>query len=126
MSVTHITALRNVLADAVDNYINTTGGGTAQVLIRESTTNLVAFDLANPAFGAASGGTVTLNSVPIAATASADGVADNARITDRAGAKAVDCSVTGSGGGGDIEASNTSISNGQDCELVSLTYSAPA
>lgn len=125
MAVTHSTALRNVLADAVDNYINTTGGGTAQVQILDGSTQLVSFDLANPAFGAASSGTITLNSTPIAGTASAAGTADIGQITDRGGTDVIFCSVTGSGGGGDIEASNTSIANGQSCSLTSLTYSAP-
>jgi hypothetical protein len=126
MAVTHVTALRSVLADAVDNYINTTGGGTATIVLRQSTTDIVSFDLANPAFGAAASGVITLASTPISATAGAAGTVDNAEINDRGGAQAVACSVTGSGGGGDIEVSNTNIANGQDCELTSLTYTAPA
>lgn len=126
MTVTHATALRTVLADAVDNYINTTGGGTASIVLRDSTTDIVSFALANPAFGAASSGVITLASTPIAATAGASGDVDNGEINDRAGAMAVACSVSGSGGGGDIEVSNTNIANGQDCSLDSLTYTAPA
>lgn len=125
MAVTHSTALRNVLADAVDNYINTTGGGTAQVQILDGTTQLVAFNLSNPAFGAASGGTITLAGTPIAGTAGAAGDADLGQITDRGGTDCVFFTVTGSGGGGDVEASNTNIANGQSCSLTSLTYSAP-
>src|SRR5262245_41213015 len=98
MAVTHSTALRNVLADAVDNYINTTGGGTAQVLILDSSTTLVAFNLGNPAFGSASSGTITLSGTPIGpANAVADGTADIGQITNRAGTASVFCSVTGTG-----------------------------
>jgi hypothetical protein len=128
MAVTHATALRTVLADAVDNYINTTGATDASgdLVIRASTTILVTFVLANPAFGAASSGVITLASTPIAATASAAGTADNFQIRDRANASAVAGSVTATGGGGDITVSNTSIANGQNCSLDSLTYAAPA
>lgn len=125
MSVTHDTAMRNTLADAVDNRINT-GAGTAKLRLRASTTTIVDFDLSDPAFGSASSGTITLNSVPIAATAAASGVVDNAQLLDQDGVAAVACSVTGTGGGGDIEVSNPNIASGQDCSLESLTYSAPA
>lgn len=124
MAVTTVTALRNVLADAVDNYINTTGGGTAQTVLRDGVTTIVAFNEANPAFGAASGGTITLASVPIAANASASGEVDNAILTARDGTTALSCSVTATGMGGDIEVSNVNIANGQACSLDSLTYTA--
>lgn len=125
MAVTHDTALRSTLADAVDARINT-GSGTAKVRLRASTTTIVDFDLDNPAFGAASSGVITLAGVPIEATAGATGVVDNAQILDRDGSAAVACSVTGIGGGGDIEVSNVNIASGQDCTLESLTYTASA
>jgi hypothetical protein len=123
MSVTHVTAVRSALADKVDDLINT-GGGTAKVRLRATTTTIVDFNLANPAFGNAASGVITLASVPIAATAGASGSVDNAQILDRGGSVVLSCSVTGSGGGGDIEVSNVSIANGQDCSLTSLTYTA--
>lgn len=129
MAVTHVTALRNVIADAVDNYINTTGATDASgdLQIQDSgSVVLVEFTLQNPAFGAAGSASMTLAGVPIAATASATGTASKGRIRDRANADAVLFSVTASGGGGDVIASNTSIANGQSCSLTSLTYTAPA
>lgn len=127
MAVTHATTLRTVLADAVDNYINTTGATDASgdLVIRASTTILVTFVLANPAFGAAASGVITLAGVPIAAVAGAAGTADNFQIRDRANAAAVSGSVTATGGGGDITVSNTSIAASQSCTLDSLTYTAP-
>lgn len=128
MAVTHVTALRNVLADAVDNYLNTTGSADTggDLVIRASTTILVTFEFQNPAFGAAAAGVITLAGVPISATAGAAGTADNALVRDRDNAQAMACSVTGAGGGGDVEVSNTNIANGQDCSLDSFTYTAPA
>lgn len=123
-AITHATATRNAISDAVDAHINT-GGGTAVLKIRQSTTDLVSFNLQNPAFGASSSGTITLAGVPIAATAGAAGTADGFQILDRGGALVLSGSVTGNGGGGDIEVSNTSIANGQSCSLTALTYTAP-
>jgi hypothetical protein len=128
MSVTHITAVRNLLADAIDNYINTTGTTNAggKLRLRASTTTIVDFVLANPAFGAAASAVITLAGTPIAATAGASGSVDNAQLLDRDEAVVLSCSVTAPGGGGDIEVSNVSIANGQDCSLTSLTYTAPS
>lgn len=127
MAVTHITALRTVLADAVDNYINTTGSADASgdLSIRDGATNLVIFILANPAFGAAVAGVITLLGVPIAQNAIAAGVASSFLIRDRDNATVLSGSVTATGGGGDITVSNTSIANLQPCTLDSLTYTAP-
>lgn len=125
MAVTHDVAMRNVLADVVDDRINT-GSGAAKVRLRASTTTIVDFDLPNPAFGSASGGAIVLNGIPIDATAAAAGVVDNAQILDRNGAAVITCSVTGVGGGGDIVVTNVNITSGQACSLDSLTYAAPA
>lgn len=123
MAVTHLAALRNILADAVDAHVNT-GAGTAVARLRDSTTVLVSFSLLNPAFGAAASGIITLNGVALEATAVADGDADNAQIVNRNGDVSLSCSVTAIGMGGDIEVSNPNIATGQDCTLESLTYEA--
>ncbi len=123
MSVTHATAVRSALADLIDTLVNT-GSGTAVLRLRDSTTTIVDFDLQDPAFGAASSGVITLEGTPIAATAEASGDVDNAQLLDQDGGTVLSCSVTGTGGGGDIEVSNVSIANGQDCSLTSLTYTA--
>lgn len=125
MSVTHATTVRSALADLIDTLVNT-GSGTAKLRLRDSTTTIVDFNLADPAFGAASSGVITLQSTPIAATAGASGDVDNAQLLDQDGGVVLSCSVTATSGGGDIEVSNISIANGQDCSLTSLTYTAPA
>lgn len=128
MAVTHVTALRNTVADAVDNYLNTTGAGNASARLRISTstpTTLVEFVLQNPAFGAASGGVITAAGLPIAAVAVATGTASQGTIVDRVPADAILFSVTATGGGGDVTVSNTSIATSQNCSLDTLTYTAP-
>lgn len=125
MSVTHLTALRTILADAVDDHVNT-GSGTAVLQLRDGTTVVVEFDLSNPAFGAAAAGIITLADTPLAATAEADGELDNFQIVNRNGDVSLAGSVTATGMGGDIEVTNVNVANGQDCELESLTYAAAA
>lgn len=126
MAVTHVTALRTYLADAVETYLDSAGTSNCKLQIRASSTVLVEFVLSNPPFSAAVAGVITLRDTPINATAIAAGTADNAIILDAAGATAISCSVTGTGGGGDIEISNPSIALSQACILQSLSYAAPA
>jgi len=125
MAVTHLTALRSILADAVDDHVNT-GAGQSVLRLRDATTMIVAFDLGNPAFSVAVDGVLTLNGTPIEAQAEADGDVDNFQIVNRNGDVTLQGSVTAVGMGGDIEVTNISVANGQDCELESLTYEAPA
>jgi hypothetical protein len=53
MSLTHATVTRNALADKITTLL----GATGKLRFRASTTTIVDINLANPAFGAASGGT---------------------------------------------------------------------
>ena len=126
MALTHSTAMRNVLADAVDTAINT-GSGTATLVIKDSSTVLATINLQNPAFGASSSGTITLAGVPLEdASADGTGTADSFDIEDRDGTVVVSGTVTATSGGGDIELDNTSINATQSVAITSLTYSAPA
>lgn len=126
MSITHNTTLRSAIADLVDATVNT-GAGTAKLRILDGATTVVDFDLADPAFGAASSGVITLQSTPIAAQAVATGAeVDNFQLLDKDAGVVLSGSVTATGGGGDIEVTNTNIAENQDCSLDSLTYTAPA
>lgn len=121
MAVTHLEALRNTRANATDDHVNT-GAGTAKLRLRGGTTTIVDFDLPNPAFGAAASGTIAMNGLPINATAVAAGTVDNAQVINRNGDVSFSMSVTGIGGGGDLEVSNVSIASAQECTLESFTY----
>lgn len=108
---------RDAQADAFDTLINT-GGGTAVLRLRNSTTTLVSFNLSNPAFGASSSGAITLSGVTISATAAAGTATavDNYQILDRGGTVQWTGSVTGS----------DTITSGQTCNLTSLVITWPA
>lgn len=110
------TAARDAQADAFDALVNT-GGGTAVLRLRNSTTTLVSFNLSNPAFGASSTGTITLNGTTISATASAGTATavDNYQILDRGGAVVWGGVVTGS----------DTITNGQTCNCTSFAITWP-
>lgn len=125
MAVTHATPLRSAIADAVGMYINSAGSGTPTLEIRASSTILIIFNLLNPAFDAAVSGVITLDGVPIPATAIAAGIADNFVLRDANGDSALTGSVTATDGGGDVEVTNTSVATGQAASLTALSYTAP-
>jgi hypothetical protein len=116
-ATTIATAARDAQADAFDALINT-GGGTAVLRLRNSTTTLVTFNLSNPAFGASSSGAITLSGVTISATAAAGTATavDNYQILDRGGTVQWTGGVTGS----------DTITSGQTCNLTSLVITWPA
>lgn len=117
------------MADTVDDQVN--AGSTdanGDLIIEESSgpTTLATIELNDPAFGAASSGSMTLDGLPKSDT-SADntGTADRFTVRDKNNAKVFDGSVTGTGGGGDMELDNTSINSGQTVEITSFDYTAP-
>jgi hypothetical protein len=116
-ATTIATSARDAQADAFDALVNT-GGGTAVLRLRNSTTTLVSFNLSNPAFGASSTGAITLSGVTISATASAGTATavDNYQILDRGGAVVWTGGVTGS----------DTITTGQTVNLTSLVITWPA
>lgn len=127
-AVTHVTALRSVIADAVDNYLKNTGTGNtdATLRLRDSITTIVDFEF-TLGFGSASSGVLTLADAPIEdVPAVGAGDVDNAQILDRDSGLAISCSVTATGMGGDIEMDNVSVAVDQLVTLTSLTYEAPA
>lgn len=115
------TALRNsIAADAIANL------NTLEVLHSDGTTVLVTFTIT---WGAGAAGVQEVQSTPVEATAAAAGTATTARIRksdDTPDERITGLTVTASGGGGDVEIDNTSISNGQTVNLTSLSITMPA
>lgn len=129
MALTHSTAARNAMLDSIDDQVNagtTDAAGDFVVLDSAGTTTLVTFLLSNPAFGAAASGSMSLAGVPKSNTAAATGTAAKFEIRDRDNAVVQSGTITATGGGGDVEADNTSIASGQTINLSSYTLTAPA
>lgn len=127
MAVTHITAVRNVLADAVVDRIDQgSANATGKVAILESSgpTLLAELDFQNPAFGAAAGGTATANAIDDDTSANNSGTADVGELRDRDDAVQVNCSVGATSSGEDIELSSVAITSGDTVSLSSMVYNA--
>jgi hypothetical protein len=135
MAVTLATTARNAAAAAVVGLLDA-GLAAGTIEIRSGVrpadpqtlatgTVLATVTLADPAGGAAANGVVTITD-PAAVTGAADGTATWARFLDSAGAAVLDCSVTATGGGGDITLSTTTISTGVTVDMGALTYTQPA
>lgn len=123
-----VDALRNTLADAIDTDI----GATGRVRFYDSTltTKIATIALANPAFGAASTGTITLDvtpalqdASPVAGTVGRIGLYQNA--TAASGAWRVLLGVATSGTP-DVTMANNVVATTDTVELSSLTITVPA
>ena len=118
------TALRNVLADAIDNEINT-GAGTATFLFETSgDVEVATIDLHNPAFGAAAAGVITLQGVPLSDTSATGGTTVQASVFDRDATKQFEMTVGTSGT--EIIISSTVIGATDQVDLTALTITVPA
>lgn len=127
------TAMATGLRDTID-----AGGGPGYVEIRTGTkpatvatgatgTLLATVTLADPS-GTVSAGVLTLSGLPKTDTAAdASGTAGWFRVYDSTGAAVVDGTVTGTGGGGDMEVDNPALVTGQTFSIVATsTFTMPA
>jgi hypothetical protein len=121
MAGTLSTAARNAACDAVVDLVDG-GAGAGKLKIKASTTVLVTITLSDPAFGAASNGVATAAGLPLSASASASGTADNAEITDSADTVIISGTLAAMG----ITLDNTSINSGQTVNITAFTHTQPA
>lgn len=125
MSITHASAVRDLLATVIKDYMEV-GAGNAILELRDGAVVSVTFDLNATPFAAASSGVITANGTPIAAVAAASVTAlDNFILSNQNGDEVITGSITAVSMGGDIEVTNVNVASGQDCSLESLTYEAP-
>ncbi len=130
MAITHPTGRRNTLCNTLVDLCDTGGTGTeGDVIITTgggTPTTLVTINLNDPAFGAASTGTATLDLTGgLTGTAGATGTAAVFQFRDKGNA-AVFSGTVGTATSADLQISNTSISSGEKIEITSFTYSASA
>lgn len=118
------TTLRDALANAIDDEVNT-GAGTATLVFETSgDVEVATIDLQNPAFGAASTGTITLAGTPLSDTSATGGTTAQASLEDRDGTKQLEMTVGTSGT--EIIITSTVIAATEQVDLTSLTITVPA
>jgi hypothetical protein len=131
MAVQYSETVRNAVLDAWETAMGTevkvqirTGAQPANCAAANSGTLLVEYTLASDWAAAASGGSKTLNSLPISGTAEATGTAAHYRIQNNAGTVCHEQgTITVTGGGGDMTIDNTSISDTQAVNITGYTKS---
>ncbi len=95
-------ALRKCLLDGVETFMNDTG--TATLVIRQTNLVLVTFSLAALPFAAAVSDSIIITTPPITNAALAVvGNANNFQLKSEAGVLGLSGTVSGVGGGGDVE-----------------------
>src|SRR6056297_2664421 len=104
MAVTHETATRNAMADAVVDLVDGGTGAGSLVLETSGDVEVATLAFSATAFGAASSGTATAASISDDSSA-AGGTVAQASFDDGDSTKILECCVPASGGGGDIELS---------------------
>lgn len=123
--VTHPTAVRDGLCNHVVDQLDE-GTPPGKLVFRTAGATAVAtLTFSNPAFGASSNGTAAAAAIT-SDTNAAGGTITNATLQNAAGTIKINCSVTATNGGGDIELNSVVVSAGQTVSMTSLTYSAPA
>ena len=126
MAITHTTTVRNALANLIDDQVNsgTTDANGDLVIMTSGDVEVATLALSNPAFGAASSGTITLAGVPKSDTNATGGTAALFKFQNRDNTEVFRGSVGTSGA--DLNLSSTSIGAGDTVQVTSFTYSAPA
>jgi len=125
MAVTHVTAVRDILCNAAVDEIDGGAGAGTLVFRTSGDVEVATLTFSDPAFGASSSGTATASAITADASATGGTIA-KAALTTSTPADKILCSVTATGGGGDIELNSVVVSAGQQVSVSSMTYSAPA
>jgi len=121
------TGHKNLVTDAAGDDFNSgkfriyTGSQPASGDDAPTGSLLVEITLPADAFSGASGG-VASKAGTWSAAASSGGVAGWFRMLNSALSRSIDGNVTGTGGGGDLELSNTNIASGQTVTINTFTY----
>lgn len=123
MAVTHPTAVRDSVCNHIVDQLDE-GTPPGKLLFQTSGDVTVAtLTFSNTAFGSSSSGTATAAAIT-SDTNAVGGTIAKARLRNAAGTDKIICSVTATGGGGDITLSSVVVSAGQTVSVTSLTYTA--
>lgn len=127
------TTVRNAMMQAILTALDL-GSGAGKIRIYSGTrpatggtptTLLAELALTDPAASAPSGGVLTLSAISDDASADATGTATWFRMLDSDNTFVLDGSVTGTGGGGDMELDSTSLVAGGVVSVTSAVFTAP-
>lgn len=119
------------IADAIDGGIGAgyvqiyTGAAPATADTAATGTLLGTVTASDPAFGAPAAGVVTANAMTSDTSADATGTAGYFRSFDSAGNVVTQGTITGTGGGGDMELDNVNIVAGGTITINSWTITQP-
>lgn len=125
MSVTHPTAVRTSIADFVVDKLDAGAAAAYMEFQTSANAEVATLPMSDPAFGAAVAGVATASAIT-SDTSATGGTIAKAKFFDSDANEIFACSVTATGGGGDIELSSVVVSAGQTVAMTSLTYTAPA
>lgn len=126
MAITHVTTVRNGLADYTVDAVDG-GAGDANgdlVIMTSGDVEVATLAFSDPAFGGAVSGTATANAISDDTNATG-GTAALFKVQDKSNSEVFRGTVTATGGGGDIELSSVSIGAGDTVSITSFTYTAP-
>ena len=130
MTVQLSVAVRNARLDAIETTIGTSavlrirsGAPPADCATADSGTVLAEMTLPSDYMAAAASGSKAKSGTWEDASANAAGTAGHFRMYDSAGTTChTQGTVTGTGGGGDMELDNTSIASGQQVTITTYAY----
>ena len=123
MAVSHITTVRNTLADTVVDLVDVGATDANGDLFYTTAVDaeVATLEFAVTAFGAAAAGIATANAI-VSDTNAAGGLLALFQFRDRNNAEILRGSITVTAGGGDIEISNLTIGAGDTVSCSTLTY----
>lgn len=124
MSITLSTSARDVLANAVSDLIDVGGAGTLKIYTDGFGILLAELAFSNPAFGAASNGVCTANTITQDTSANSDGTMGVFQFIN--GENSPILSGTISASGGDINFDSLVVIEGDTIRVQSMTLTVPA
>jgi hypothetical protein len=122
-AVTHPTAVRTATADFIVDQLDVNTPPGRLIMQTAGSVTVATLIFSNPAFGAAAAAVATAAAIT-SDTNAVGGTIAKAELRQGAGTAIILCSVTATGGGGDITLSSVVVSAGQTVALTSLTYTA--
>ena len=129
MAVTLTNAAKTAACDAIVDLVDAgAAAGNLILYLANASTEVATLPLNDPAFGGAVNGVATLDVDPAVTDTSATGNAAAATIAmfkDSDGTEVLRCSVSATGGGGDIVLTSNVIASGETVAITALTVTVP-